>query len=150
VSGRLAHLARRFRGALSRKPPTAADDAWVDEHLEAGELALWASMTVADRRHSIDVARRLQATRPEASRDELAAALLHDVGKLASDLGTFGRVAATIVGPRTARLRTYHDHEAIGAAMAAEAGSSELTVALIGGAGPPEAAKALQAADDSI
>lgn len=150
MSGGVGHLARRFAGALSRRPPSAADDAWVDEHLEAGELALWASMPAADRRHSIEVARRVRAARPAATRDELAAALLHDVGKLASELGTFGRVAATVVGPRTARFRTYHDHEAVGAAMAAEAGSSELTVALIGGAGPAAAAAALQTADDSI
>ena len=150
MKGRIGHLARRLRGAMSRTPPSADDDAWVDEHLEAGELALWASMPVADRRHSIEVARRLRAARPAATRDEIAAALLHDVGKVASDLGTLGRVAATLIGSRTARFRTYHDHEAIGAAMAAEAGSSELTVALIAAAGPADAAAALRRADDSI
>jgi hypothetical protein len=150
VSRQLGHLARRFVGALSRTPPSADDDAWIAAQLEAGELALWATMPVADRRHSVEVARRLHAARPAATRDELAAALLHDVGKVASGLGTFGRVAATLVGPRTARFRAYHDHEAIGASMAAEAGSSELTVALIGGSGPPDAAAALQSADDAI
>lgn len=107
-------------------------------------------MPVADRRHSIEVARRFVAARPAASRDEIAAALLHDVGKVASRLGTFGRVVATVVGPRTDRFRTYHDHEAIGARLATTAGSSALTIALIAGDGPPEVAAALQAADDSI
>ncbi|WP_116998412.1 HD domain-containing protein [Desertimonas flava] len=146
----LGHLARRFATSLSRRPPSADDDAWVGSQLGAGELALWASMPVADRRHSIEVARRLVASRPSAVRDEVAAALLHDVGKVRSGLGTFGRVVATVAGPRTRRFRLYHDHEAMGAELAAAAGSSALTIALIGGGGPPDAASALQAADDSI
>lgn len=144
------HLVRRFATSLSRRPPSADDDAWVGTVLGAGELALWASMPVADRRHSIEVARRLVAARPSAGRDEAAAALLHDVGKVRSGLGTFGRVVATVAGPRTRRFRQYHDHEAIGAEMAAHAGSSALTAALVGGGGPADAAAALQAADDSI
>ena len=55
-------------------------------------------------------------------RAEMAGALLHDVGKVQSGLGTWGRVAATVVGPRTRRFRQYHDHEQIGASMAAQAG----------------------------
>ena len=84
--------------------------------------------------------------RPDAARAEIAGALLHDVGKVEAGLGTFGRVAATVVGPRTARFRRYHDHEAIGARLAAAAGSDPVTVALIEGQGP--AADALRAADD--
>ena len=80
-------------------------------------------MTVQDRRHSILVARRFVEFAPEASRAEVAAALLHDVGKLASGLGTFARVVATVVGPRTDRFRPYHDHERLGAEMLAAAGS---------------------------
>ena len=57
--------------------------------------------------------------RPAADRAEVAGALLHDVGKVEAGLGTFGRVVATVVGPRTERFRTYHDHEAIGARLAA-------------------------------
>lgn len=105
-------------------------------------------MPAPDRRHSIEVARRFATVRPAADRIELAGALLHDVGKTASGLGTFGRVLATVVGPRTRRLRDYHDHEAIGAALAAAVGSDRHTVALIRGEGP--AAHDLQAADDSI
>ena len=56
---------------------------------------------------------------PTATRAEMAGALLHDVGKIEAGLGTFGRVAATVVGPRTRRFRLYHDHEAIGAGLAA-------------------------------
>jgi hypothetical protein len=99
-----------------------------------------------DRRHSIVVARRFVARRPAATRAEVAGALLHDCGKIESGLGTLGRVLATVVGPRTARLRTYHDHEAIGAGLAAAAGADPVTVALIAGRGP--AAADLRAADD--
>ena len=66
------------------------------------------------------------------TRDEMAGALLHDIGKLDSDLGTAGRVVATVVGPRTARFRRYHDHERIGADMLKVAGSSPVTVDLVG------------------
>jgi hypothetical protein len=141
----VTHLARRFASSLSRCEPDAADTAWVDSQLLAGELELWRRMSVADRRHSITVARRFDAA-GRWSRDELAGALLHDVGKLESGLGTFGRVAATIVGPRTERFRRYHDHERIGAQMLASAGSSDVTIELVLGRGP--ASSALIAADD--
>lgn len=141
-----AHLVRRFVTSLSTAPPAAVDVAWAGEHLAAGERALWERMSVADRRHSIEVARRFVARRPGATRDEVAGALLHDVGKIEAGLGTFGRVVATVVGPRTARSRRYHDHEAIGAALAAAAGATPSTVALVEGRGP--AAADLRAADD--
>jgi peptidyl-tRNA hydrolase len=144
----LPHLARRFFTSLSRRPPPNADRDWAHSWLDEGERDLWNSMPPVDRRHSIEVARRFQERRRAADREEMAGALLHDVGKTASGFGTFTRVIATIVGPRTKRLRDYHDHEAIGAAMAEAAGSAPVTVALVRGDGP--AADDLEAADDSI
>ncbi len=141
----VTHLARRFVSSLSRREPDAAETAWVDSQLLDGELELWRRMSVADRRHAITVARRFDAS-GRWSRDEMAAALLHDVGKLDSDLGTIGRVVATVVGPRTARFRRYHDHERIGAEMLTAAGSSDITTELVLGRG--HAAKALRDADD--
>ncbi len=143
----VAHLTRRFTTSLSRREPDVADVAWVDSQLLGGEVALWRQMSTADRRHSIVVARRFEAS-GEWSRDEMAAALLHDIGKIDAGLGTFGRVVATIVGPRTARLRRYHDHELIGADMLVAAGSSEVTVELVRGRGGGVAATALRCADD--
>ena len=105
-------------------------------------------MAAADRRHSIEVARRFLARRPDATAAEMAGALLHDAGKVEAGLGTFSRVVATVVGPRTRRFRLYHDHEAIGARLADAAGSDPLTVALIEGRGP--AAADLRAADDVV
>jgi hypothetical protein len=139
------HLARRFITSLSRREPDVADTAWVDSQLLDGESRLWHAMTAADRRHSITVARRFEAS-GDWSRDEIAGALLHDIGKLESGLGTYGRVVATIVGPRTERSRRYHDHERLGADLLAAAGSSDVTVDLVLGRG--RAASALAQADD--
>lgn len=141
----LGHLARRFAGSLSRRPPSEADASWAVAQLLPAEAALWQRMAVQDKRHSILVARRFVDLADEPSREQIAA-LLHDVGKLASGLGTCARVLATIVGPRTARFRQYHDHERLGAEMLRAAGSAAATLELVQGAGP--AAAALRQADD--
>ena len=63
-----------------------------------------------------------------------AAALLHDVGKTASGLGTFGRVAATVRGhlgdPEDVGGRTgaYLRHAEIGAELLEHAGARAETV----------------------
>lgn len=142
----VAHLARRFFGSWSRAEPAAGDLDWVRGQLLPGELGCWEAMAVQDRRHSIQVARRFTTERPAATRAEVAGALLHDVGKQVAALGTIGRVAATLVGPRTARFRQYHDHEALGAAMLAAAGSDPATVELVAGRG--SAVDDLRRADD--
>ena len=105
--------------------------------LGPGERQLWASMSGADRRHALDVARRVVAVLGSgATRPVLAAALLHDVGKIDAGLGTVGRVPATLAGlvarERVAvgggRVARYLRHDAIGAAMLAGAGADPLTV----------------------
>ncbi len=140
-----SHLSARFFTSLSPAPPSVDDEVWVDEHLLPGERALWVQMNNQDRRHSVTVARRFLDARPDATREEVAGAILHDVGKLECGLGTFGRVVATVVGPRTARFKSYFRHELIGAHMAHECGSDPATVALIWGRGP--AALALRSSD---
>jgi len=140
------HLVRRFRGSLSWREPAATDVEWVRASLREGEWRLWSNMAVQDRRHSIEVAQRFVGLRPEATLSELAGALLHDVGKQVAGLGTFSRVLATVVGPRTERFRQYHDHESIGAAMLHDAGSNQATIDVVQGRG--SAAATLFAADD--
>ena len=146
VLDRIGHLTRRFVGSLSRQPPAASDEVWAASFLRGPEQRLWSAMSSSDRRHAIEVARRFEALRPAATRAEVAAALLHDVGKLDSGLGTFVRVAATVFGPRGQRFRAYHDHERCGADRLEVAGSDPVTVALVRGHGP--GACALRAADD--
>jgi hypothetical protein len=130
------HLVARFFVSLSTSPPAAADEVWAESHLLAGEVRLWRRMSNVDRKHSTKVARRFVAARPEATRPEMAGALLHDVGKIECGLGTFGRVAASVVGRRGRRFTTYHDHERIGSELAADAGSDPATVELIAERGP--------------
>ncbi len=114
--------------------------------LSPGELGLWWRMCAADRRHAVAVGRRAAPLLDAAGRSDraaLAAALLHDVGKVEAGLGTLGRVGATLAGLAGAgrRARTlgrrgglagrvgrYLDHSAIGAEMLAAAGSDPLTV----------------------
>jgi putative nucleotidyltransferase with HDIG domain len=146
----LGHLVRRFAGAWSRREPAVDDVAWAREALVDAEWSLWSRMPVADRRHSIEVARRFAASSDGWGRDEIAAALLHDVGKIESGLGTLGRTVATMVGPRTRRFRAYHDHERIGAELLHGAGAPEATVELVAGRGDTAARAAIERADDSI
>ncbi|MSO79167.1 MAG: hypothetical protein EXQ79_06135 [Acidimicrobiia bacterium] len=99
---RASHLVRRFFGALRPGPPRANDAAWVESVLTPGELEIWSRMVNHDRRHSVAVARRVQhsfANTPTADDSRwLAAALLHDVGKLDAGLGVIGRASATLAG----------------------------------------------------
>lgn len=130
------HLALRFVTSLSNRPPDVADEVWAESHLLAGEVTLWRRMSNQDRRHAAKVARRFVAARPVATRAEIAGALLHDVGKLECNLGTWGRVVASIVGSRTERFRRYHDHEHLGALLAQAVGSDPATVELVDERGP--------------
>ena len=146
---RSTHLVKRFVGSLSRREPEEADLVWVEGHLLPGEYVIWSAMVAHDRRHSIAVARRFCASRGSpASRDEIAAALLHDVGKSASGLGVMSRVLATLVGPRGRKFSEYHRHELIGCRMCAESGSSETTLAILSGVGDTDVIRLLRWADD--
>jgi hypothetical protein len=132
----LSHLVRRFVGSLWPAGPKAADAAWAEDQLLPGERELWWRMSRTDRRHAAGVARRVaRALGADATRPVLAAALLHDVGKTVSGLGTWGRVVATVVGAARGRERPrgaigdYLRHPDLGAALLADAGSDPLTVA---------------------
>lgn len=135
------HLAQRFIGSLSPRPLAAADHAWVAETLGSGEWGLWERMPLADRKHAAGVAREVDRRLDDAGAPVLAAALLHDVGKIESGLGTFGRVAATILaavfgrerasawtGGWRGRVGTYLRHPEIGAGLLAAHGADPLTV----------------------
>lgn len=105
--GEAAHLARRFFASLRRGGPAEADRAWVEAALSGSEYELWSRQYPPDRRHSAFLARRVErelageafvedAPISEDTRWVLASALLHDIGKIESGLGTWGRVWATI------------------------------------------------------
>lgn len=143
--GSAGHLVRRFFGSLRPGGPSEADEAWARARLLPGEAGVWARMSGADRRHAVGVAQRVErALGHEASRPVLAAALLHDVGKAESGLGTYGRVIATLsakvaghaMADRwqrsrgfTRRVGLYLNHPVIGGDLLELAGSDPLTVA---------------------
>jgi hypothetical protein len=156
-----AHLIKRFALSLWPGGPRLEGEAWAAAVLSEAELALWRRMSGPDRRHALGVARRVEAALgPEAATAPvLAAALLHDVGKVEAGLGTLGRVAATVAGERAGeRARRYRRHPELGAALLELAGAHPLTVAWArehhtpperwSGAVPAPEAHALKAADD--
>jgi hypothetical protein len=103
------HLARRFVRALWPGRPRARDIAWVESILEPTELAVWHELPRHDQRYTIRVAKlveqRLAGTEFAGDPRWLAAALLHDVGKLDAGLGVVGRSAATVLGAVAGRPR---------------------------------------------
>jgi hypothetical protein len=142
------HLAGRFVGSLRPGGPSPGDDAWARVQLLPGELELWDEMSGADRRHAIGVAKRVNGSLREKGvgpgRAVLAAALLHDVGKIESGLGTFGRTGATVVAALIGRRRLatwsnrpgwrgrygrYVLHPDLGGLLLAGAGSDQITIA---------------------
>jgi hypothetical protein len=125
------HLAARFFASLSNAPADPGEVEWARSQLLPQEWELWRQMSNQDQRHTATVARRFVAARPTSTRAEIAGALLHDVGKIECRLGTWGRVAATVVGRRGRRFTLYHDHERIGSELAAAAGSDPDTVDII-------------------
>ena len=163
------HLIKRFFGSLAPKRLSEDEAAWVARHLEPAEAELWGRMGRADRRHAVVVGRRVEAALAgsgEATRPVMAAALLHDVGKVESGLGTYGRVMATLsarVAGRdmaeawsqtqgmTRRIGLYLRHEELGADLLRLAGSDERTVALVATWSTPTTplGERLKAADDA-
>lgn len=150
------HLAWRFFGSLVPGGPTPSAEAWAFEHLLPGEQELFGQMSGPDRRHAIGVARRAlrlfesELSEPTPPRHVVAAALLHDVGKTETRLGTFGRVGATVAaivfgrarvtefrGPETGdgpgglrgRVAGYLAHDRLGAELLEKAGSDPFTIA---------------------
>jgi hypothetical protein len=139
------HLVRRFLGALRPGPPSPAATARVEAVLTPPELELWRHLPNHDRRYSVRVAelveRDLASTEYAGDPQWIAAALLHDTGKLDSNLGVPGRSVATIVAALAGRRRVsawrgtggfrgrvadYTRHDELGAARIRAAGGREV------------------------
>jgi hypothetical protein len=146
-SSDLRHLTKRWWLSLTSRGPDAKQNAWAESFLTEPERELWLQMGVQDRSHAVLVAERFMAARPGATRPEMVAALLHDVGKVNSQLGTWSRVGATIVplrvlpqraglGGLRRRWESYHNHEQIGIQMLESIGADCATIDLLKGRGP--------------
>jgi HD domain len=139
------HLVLRFFGAISGVQPSLEELIEVESLLLDSEFLLWRKLPMMDQRHSIAVLRRFISLRPGATRPELRAALLHDIGKIQSNLGVLGRVVATLVGRRGERFTVYHDHEKIGSEMLQNINSDLVTIRLVAGTNQSDIAGALSA-----
>ncbi len=139
--GRVRHLVRRFVTSVRGRSPDEADERWARSLLTDAEIGLWGRMSPTDRAHAVEVARRTAAQLDEPT--VLAAALLHDVGKVEADAGVAVRVVATVLDPlisarRAARLAERSGpvaavgrqlgYPARGAALLADAGSARLVI----------------------
>lgn len=136
----------QFWQNVTARPLTQPEIEEVSADLTPGELALFRQMSVSDQQHALRVCRLLRNCGMMDS-DLLAAALLHDVGKVRVKLTAWDRTLAVLgekiapvrvaewgQGEGTGWKRTFvvrKQHAAWGAALAAEAGSSPSVVDLI-------------------
>ena len=102
-------LAKRLIGILHPAPPEAAEQEWVRSLLTREEFDLWSKLSPHDQIHSVRVAqgvrRRLAATPYAGDSLWLSVAIMHDIGKLESNLAMYERMFATVAG-RTVKLST--------------------------------------------
>lgn len=131
------------RRALLAAAPSLADpdDAWARQRLTAAEYALFERLPPEERNHGVAVAKCLAKARPD-DRDLLAAALLHDIGKLGTPRGAVVRALTHVLPPSGAaseprleglagaRQARVH-HAAYGAELLRRAGSSARVVELV-------------------
>jgi response regulator RpfG family c-di-GMP phosphodiesterase len=144
----MLHLVKRFLGSFATAPLSDSEQEWVRDALNVAERDLWRSQAMIDQRHSCDIAKRFVALRPQATRDEIAGALLHDIGKIEAGLGIIARVVATVLPLPTRRFSAYRDHQRRGAQLLQTIGCSETTISLVAGHPDSEALRALCQADD--
>ncbi len=128
---KVLHLAKRFIRSLDRYELSQHEIDSVIATLTPREFELWSQMSLIDKKHSVVVRRRFLNLMPSAELGAVRASLLHDVGKIKSNLGVLARVVATVIGSRGERFSLYHDHESIGAQMLREIDSEEITCRLV-------------------
>ena len=160
--------------SLRAQPLNEAEVTYVRDLLNEKQAALYFGLVTYEQRHALNVCQTLLRGGFGSDRELLQAALLHDIGKRDPHTGRYvplwGKVASVVLSklggsklvknlagpnPKSWRYVFYLQtgHEARGAALVREAGSSPKVNALVGDyqslyrQGDP-AAKALQWADD--
>lgn len=144
----VVHLCRRTWLSLSDGRLRAGDVDEVRSVLVDNEFRLWNQMAEVDRRHSVRVLRRFNERLGDATRDERAAVLLHDVGKSAAPIGTLRRILVTSGIDRSDTGRRYRRHEVLGIEMLVSAGVDPAVVGCLRGDCRKEFLDAFGSADD--
>lgn len=91
-------IARWAEGALhGEKAISEAEDHWATRWLTPTELQIWRKMPPPDRRHGLRVAAHVLQAMPAAPETLLAAALLHDCGKVGRQYRSSERVLAGLL-----------------------------------------------------
>jgi hypothetical protein len=157
-AAKVRQLRTHLRASV-RPDERASLEAW----LTAPQLGVFDAMTVADRRHGLDVVAALRADGVDAP-DALIAGLLHDAGKGATGIvprivhslgqayGPWIPAVARRVPGMGAPLGRLEHHPELSAALAAAAGCSPRTVELIRwqeAPRDPEFGERLRLADDA-
>lgn len=104
MSLRPLHRAKGFFKSIIPKKLTGEQREWIRQQLTNREAELFFRMSMIDQVHSYQVAQHVEAALQKSDHDVsdtdrswmLQAALLHDVGKTVANLGTIGRVIATL------------------------------------------------------
>jgi len=159
---RIAYRLRQFLRTAG-VPHTPPDLGSFANLLTPEQYALFTAMAVADQWHCLAVARAL-AAQGEENADLLRAALIHDVGKSLAHIGLWERVVHVLIARLTPHLvgrlgsarpdgwghglYVLAYHASLGAELAAQAGFSSVTVALVRGDGEPCMQALLNRADD--
>lgn len=142
--GSLKHLVARFVFSFFPHRQTAETLQFLTL-LNSDELHLFNAQQRFDKRHSFRNVKKLHALLADPDPDLVIACGLHDVGKVQSGLGVFGRVFATCVAaifglhrvdawsrnnsnPITRRIATYVRHPEIGADLLTGAGSNLIAI----------------------
>ena len=147
---KVTHLYQRWVAMGDAPMPIAIEDwRYVQDVLLPREFALWKAMNLSDQQHSLGVARHFAKLSPRAERSEIAAALLHDVGKAVCVLHRNARALATMGTFGFAPFRWYRYHERNGARTLQYIGSDQRTVLLVAGCVQDDVAKALRVADNA-
>lgn len=150
-ASRFLYRSRQFWQAIS-SGPSQGDVELVSSVLTDPQLELFKGMQASEQTHSVQVFHNLR-NQGEENPDLLAAALLHDVGKIRVPLRIWERVMIVIVGAvcenclhKWGRNKNIHpesglgwrrafivaeQHPAWGAELAAECGTSPMAVSLI-------------------
>jgi hypothetical protein len=142
---RLAYRARQFWNALLSPRKRVTSDALLP-YIQPSQLILFRRMQPSEQVHAFQVLTRLRDS-GNTDPDLMAAALLHDVGKILSPLSIFDRVNIVVgkrlfpkeaqqlsEGPPTGAHRPFvvaARHAEWGADLASQAGASRRTVELI-------------------